>query len=384
MQPLRCIFAASLSLPLLSLPALAEVVVKFGHAGPLSGPASHLGKENENAVRLALEEANTKGIVIGGQKVKFELDSEDDASDPRTGTLVAQKLVDAQVSAIVGHMNSGVTIPASKIYATAGIPHITPSATNPKLTEQGFATTFRLVGRDDQQGPALAIFGVQRMNGKTFAVIDDRTAYGQGLADEFEKKIKALGGKVVAHEYTTDKAVDFMSIITAIKGHNPDIVMYGGMDATAGPLLVQMRRLGLKSKVLLGDGACTGDMVRLGGEAMDGSVSCSQAAMDIAKMPGAKKLQAKYTKRFGLPLRAYGYQAYDAANFFIAAMIKAQSTDPKVFMPAMHTVKVAGAIGPISFDGKGDMKSPAITIYGYDKAFQDNSGWKAVNMITME
>ncbi|WP_018152799.1 branched-chain amino acid ABC transporter substrate-binding protein [Leeia oryzae] len=384
MQFRRCLFVAAVSLPMLSAPAFADIVVKFGHSGPLTGPAGHLGKENENAVRLALEEANAKGMVIGGQKVSFELDSEDDAGDPRTGTLVAQKLADAKVSAIIGHMNSGVTIPASKIYAAAGIPHITPSSTNPKLTEQGYATTFRLVGRDDQQGPALAIFGVQKLKGKTFAVIDDRTAYGQGLADEFEKKVKALGGKVVSREFTSDKATDFMSILTSIKGRSPDVVMYGGMDATAGPLLVQMRRLGVKSKVLLGDGASTGDMVRLGGEAMDSTVYSSQAAMDIAKMPGAKELQAKYQKRFGVPLQGYGYQAYDATNFFLAAMVKAKSTDPKVFVPAMHEVKVKGVIGPISFDAKGDMKSPAITIYGYDKNFKENAGWKAADMITMK
>ena len=375
---------ATLILTVPFVAAHADQIVRIGHAGPLTGNIAHLGKENENAVRLAIEEANAKGITIGGEKIKFELVSEDDAADPRQGTLIAQKLVDAHVAAIIGHVNSGVTIPASKLYSEAGIPHITPSATNPKLTEQGFKTTFRLCGRDDQQGPALAMFSVNKLKGKTFAVVDDRTAYGQGLADEFEKKVKALGGQVVAREYATDKTTDFMSVLTRVKSRQPDVVMYGGMDATAAPLLVQMRRLGMKSKLVLGDGANSGDMVKLSGDAIDDTVYSSQAAMDKEKMPGAKSLEKRYKARYGIALQAYGYQAYDATNFFIAAMQKAGSTDPKKFLPAMFTTTLNGVTGSIAFNAKGDQKSPAITVYGYERGLTDNNGWKASEIVTMQ
>src|SRR6187399_1233840 len=225
--------------------ASAQEVVKIGHVGPISGAIAHLGKDNENGARMAIDELNAKGVVIGGKKIKFELLAEDDAADPKQGTAAAQKLVDAKVNGVIGHLNSGTSIPASKIYSDAGIPQISPSATNPKYTRQGFKSAFRVVANDGQLGGTLGRYAVQELKGKSIVTIDDRTAYGQGVAEEFAKAVKASGGQIQDSQYTTDKATDFTAILTAVKAKKPDIVFYGGMDAVAGPMIRQMKQLGI-------------------------------------------------------------------------------------------------------------------------------------------
>ncbi|MBC7992382.1 MAG: branched-chain amino acid ABC transporter substrate-binding protein, partial [Rhizobacter sp.] len=211
-------------------------VIKIGHVAPTSGGIAHLGKDNEMGARMAIDELNAKGVTIGGKKVTFELLAEDDAGDPKQGTAAAQKLVDSKVNGVIGHLNSGTSIPASKIYSDAGIPQISPSATNPKFTRQGFKTTFRVVADDVHLGGTLGKYSIAQLKGKSIAVIDDRTAYGQGVAEEFEKGVVAAGGKVAARQFTTDKATDFTAILTAVKASKPDVVFYGGMDAVAGPM----------------------------------------------------------------------------------------------------------------------------------------------------
>ncbi|HEX4943563.1 MAG TPA: branched-chain amino acid ABC transporter substrate-binding protein, partial [Usitatibacteraceae bacterium] len=185
--------------------APAGVTVTIAHAGPLTGSIAHLGKDDENGVALAVQHANDKKLVIDGKPVTFKMVSEDDQADPKTGTTVAQKLVDAKVAAVVGHLNSGVTIPASEIYNKAGIPVISGSATNPTLTERGLKTVFRTVGRDDQQGPAIAAYIAGELKAKKVAIIDDKTAYGEGLANEVEKYLKGAKISIVGRERTTDK-----------------------------------------------------------------------------------------------------------------------------------------------------------------------------------
>ncbi len=251
-------------------PAEDVVVVKIGHAGPLTGGIAHLGKDDENGVHLAVDEATAKKIKIGGKTVKFEMMSEDDQADPKMGPTIAQKFVDAKVAGVVGHLNSGVTIPASAVYNQAGLPVISGSATNPKLTEQGFKVVFRTVGRDDQQGPAVAAYIANELKAKKVAIADDATAYGEGLANEVEKTLKAAGVQVVTREKTNDKATDFKAILTKMKGKNPDAIFYGGMDATGGPMIKQARELGIKSVFAFGDGACTSEMSKLGGAASEG------------------------------------------------------------------------------------------------------------------
>src|SRR6478735_4826084 len=344
-----------------------DQVVKIGHVAPTSGGIAHLGKDNENGARMAIDELNAKGVTIGGKKAKFELLAEDDAGDPQQGTAVANKLVDSKVNGVVGHLNSGTSIPASKIYSDAGIPQISPSATNPKYTRQGFKTTFRVVADDVQLGGTLGKYAEKELKGKSVAVIDDRSAYGQGVAEEFAKGLKGAGGKVADTQYTNDKATDFTAILTAVKAKNPDVVFYGGMDAQAGPMIRQMQQLGIKAKLVGGDGICSAELAKLAGSAMaDGQVVCAEAGgVDPSGKPGMDKFYADYKKKFGTDVQLYAPYVYDAVMVMVAAMQKCNSADPKVYLPCLQKSDYKGVTGHIAFDDKGDIKNGALTLYTY-------------------
>src|SRR5881394_883094 len=338
--------------------------IKIGHVAPLTGGIAHLGKDNENGARLAIEEANAANIKIGGKTAKFVLVAEDDQADPKVGTTVAQKLVDQKVSGVVGHLNSGTSIPASPIYNGAGIPVISGSATNPKLTEQGFKTQFRVVGRDDQQGPAIASYLATNRKPKVVAVIDDATAYGEGIANEVEKTLKAQKISVLPREKGTDKTTDWKAVLTKLRGRNPDAVFYGGMDATGGLLLKQARELGIKAVFTFGDGACTDKMKELAGAAADGLL-CSQAG--IPPQAADRKFLAAYKKRFKADPILYAPFTYDGVNLLIEAMRKADSTDPKKYLPTLQKLRYMRATGQIQFDGKGDRRDAEMTIFSMNK-----------------
>ena len=345
-----------------------ELVVKIGHVAPTSGGIAHLGKDNEMAARMAIDELNAKGVTIGGKKAKFELLAEDDAADPKQATAVAQKLVDSKVNGVVGHLNSGTTIPASKIYSDAGIPQISPSATNPKYTRQGYTTTFRVVADDVHLGGTLGKYAFGTLKGKSIAVIDDRTAYGQGVAEEFVKGVSGSGGKVVARQFTTDKATDFTSILTSIKANKPDVVFYGGMDAVAGPMLRQMKQLGLAAKFMGGDGLCTTELPKLSAGAMgDGQVVCAEAGgVEGEQKKGMEDFRVAFKKKFGVDVQLYAPYVYDSVNVMAAAMVKAGSADPAKYLPFLaKTEGYQGVTGTISFDAKGDIKNGALTLFTY-------------------
>jgi branched-chain amino acid transport system substrate-binding protein len=346
----------------------AQEVVKIGHVGPTSGGIAHLGKDNENGARMAIDELNAKGVSIGGKKVKFELLAEDDGGDPKQGTAAAQKLVDSKVSGVIGHLNSGTSIPASKIYSDAGIPQISPSATNPKFTRQGFKTTFRVVADDVHLGGTLGRYAAKELKGKSIAVIDDRTAYGQGVADEFEKGVKGAGGKTVAREFTNDKATDFTAILTNLKAKKPDIVFFGGMDAVAGPMIRQMKQLGIKAKFMGGDGICSGELPKLAGGAMDdGQVVCAEAGgVEGEQKKGMEDFKARFKTKFGADVQIYAPYVFDALNVMVAAMEKAGSSEPAKYLPVLaKTSGYKGVTGNISFDDKGDVKNGALTMFTY-------------------
>jgi branched-chain amino acid transport system substrate-binding protein len=351
----------------------AQTVVKIGHVGPLTGSIAHLGKDNEAGAKLAIEEVNAKKLKIGGQEIKFELLSEDDAADPKQGTAAAQKLVDAKVAGVIGHLNSGTTIPASKLYKDAGIPQISPSATNPKYTQQGFKTAFRVVAHDGQLGGNLGKFAVKEVKAKSIAIIDDKTAYGEGVANEFQKAVKAAGGKIVGREYTTDKATDFNAVLTKLKGAKPDLVFFGGMDAVAGPMLRQMKQLGINAKFMGGDGICTAELAKLAGDAMaDGQVVCAEAGG--VEGPHAKAMdefKAKFKAKFNMDVQIYAPYVYDATMAMVSAMQKANSTDPKKYLPSLASIKYEGVTGTIAFDPKGDIKNGALTLYTYKGGKRD-------------
>ena len=340
-------------------PAEETVTVKIGHAGPLTGGIAHLGKDDENGVHLAVDEATDRKVKIGGKVVKFEMMSEDDQADPKMGPTIAQKFVDAKVAGVVGHLNSGVSIPASAVYNQAGLPMISGSATNPKLTEQGFKVVFRTVGRDDQQGPAVAAYVANELKAKKVAIADDATAYGEGLANEVEKTLKAAGVQVVAREKTNDKATDFKAILTKMKGKNPDVIFYGGMDATGGPMIKQARELGIKATFAYGDGACTSELAKLAGPASEGMI-CSQAG--IPTQMASKEFQDAFKAKYG-EVKQYAPFFYDATKILIAAMQAADSTDPAKYLPKVADIKFDGATGHIEFDEKGDRKDAEMTIF---------------------
>ena len=341
-------------------PAEETVTVTIGHAGPLTGGIAHLGKDNENGARLAVEEATAKKHKIGGKTVRFVLQGEDDQADPKLGPMLAQKFADAKVAGVVGHLNSGVTIPASAVYNQNNLPMVSGSATNPKLTEQGFKNIFRLCARDDQQGPAVAQY-LQSMKMKKVAIVDDATAYGEGLANEVEKKLKEVGIQIVAREKTNDKATDFKAILTKMKGRAPDAVFYGGMDATGGPMLKQARELGIQAAFSFGDGACTETMKQLAGEKVAEGLICSQAGLPV--VAASKTFLDAYKAKYNVDPIIYAPFTYDAANVLIAAMLKADSADPAKYLPELQKISVTGATGPIAFDDKGDRKDAEVTIF---------------------
>lgn len=343
-------------------PAPAAVTVRIGAASPLTGPQAHIGIDIRNGVQLAIDDLNAKGVEIGGRKVRFELLAEDDEANPTKATTVAQKLVDAKVAAVVGHFNSGASIPASRIYSDAGIPQISPASTNPKYTQQGFKTTFRVVAHDDQQGPTLGRFALDKLKAKSIAVIDDSTAYGQGLADAFAATVQAGGAKVVAREHVTDKDTDFKAILTRIKGRNPDLIMFGGIDPQAGPMVRQLAELGIKAQFMGGDGMQTPNFIKLAGTASDGAMA-SIPGLPKEQMPGGKSFLERYKQKFNAEVELFAPMGYDSVFVFVEAMKRAGSTEPAKFLPELAKTDYQGVIGPIAFDEKGDLRNGPITIY---------------------
>jgi len=347
--------------------AAAPDTIKIGHAAPLTGNIAHLGKDNENGVRMAVDEINAAGgAEIAGKKIKIEMISEDDQADPKTATTVAQRFVDQKVVGVIGHLNSGTTIPASKIYSDAGIPQISPSATAVAYTAQGFKTTYRVMANDAQQGKALGEYAVNKLKTKKVAIVDDRTAYGQGLADEFEKAAKASGAEIVKREFTTNQETDFNAILTSIKGAKPDLIFYGGMDAQAAPLTKQAKKLGIKAKIMSADGAQTPEFIKLAGSDAEGTIA-SIPGLPKEQLPGGKEFLAKFKEKFGTEVQLYSPNCYDAVMVMVAAMKKAGSTEPAKYLPELAKIEYAGVTGNIAFDEKGDIKNGAITLYQVKK-----------------
>jgi branched-chain amino acid transport system substrate-binding protein len=371
MRIAEAIIASALALAV-APSADAQQIVRIGSAAPVSGPTAHSGKDTENGARLAIEDLNARGATINGKKVQWVLLAEDDGGDPKQGTAVAQKLVDAGVVAVVGHLNSGTTVPASKIYHDAGIPQISPAATTPLYTQQGFKSAFRVVANDNLVGGALARYAATTLKARRVAVIDDRTAFGQGLADEFVKGVKVVnstGGalQVVSREFTNDKATDFNAILTKIRSQHPDVIFYGGMDAVAGPMLRQMKALGIEAKFVSGDGVCSQKLPLLAGDAVgEDKVTCVVAGgVSSEQETVLAGFTERYRKRFKLDVQTYAPYAYDAVMVFATAMQAAKSSDPAIYLPALAKTSYQGVTGRIAFDPHGDLSNAALTLYTY-------------------
>jgi branched-chain amino acid transport system substrate-binding protein len=347
--------------------AHAQQVVRIGHVGPVSGPNSHLGKDNENAARMAVDELNSKGFAINGQRVTLQLLAEDDASDPKQGTAVAQKLVDAKVNGVVGHLNSGTSVPASRIYHNAGLVQISPATTATLFTKQKFPGVFRVVANDAKLGGALGKYAVETLKVKNIAVIDDRTTYGQGVAAEFARGAKGPGVKIVDKQFTTASATDFTAILTAIRAKKPDLVFFGGMDAVAGPMLKQMRALGIEARFMGGDGMCTEALGRLAGPAVgEGKVVCAEAGgVKGAQEQKMADFRARFKQKTGIEVQLYAPYVYDSVMVMATAMQNAKSADPARYLPELKKIRYEGVTGTIAFDPAGDILDGALTLYTY-------------------
>lgn len=342
--------------------AQAQEVVVIGHSAPLTGPQAANGKDNENGARLAIDELNKQHITVGGKAVRFKLDSLDDQADPKVGVQVAQNLVDHNVVAVMGPYNSGVAIPASRVYNSAGIP-ILPVASNPALTQQGFKTIFRIGASDEQLGGTMAEFAVKTLKAKTAAIIDDRTAYGQGVAQQFEQVAKANGLKIVDRQFTNSQATDFLGILTAIKAENPDVIFFGGYAAQGAPMAKQMRQRGLRAKLLGGDGICSADMGKVAGDAAS-IVYCAQGGVSLDKTAEGREFLKKYHDTYHIDTQVYAVNYYDGVKMLADAMVKAGTTTDKAKLTAQLAKEdYKGVAGTYSFDEKGDLKGAPTTVY---------------------
>ncbi|MCE3608368.1 branched-chain amino acid ABC transporter substrate-binding protein [Massilia sp. P8910] len=361
----KSIALAAAALLLASQAALAqEQVVKIGITGPLSGANAFAGKDNENGVRLALEELNANKVSVGGKTIKFELKSEDDQGDPKAGVTVAQKLVDAGVRFVLGPYNSGVAIPASRIYNDAGA-IMSTVGTNPKVTQSGYKGVFRIVASDTQLGGSMAGYAAKQLKLKNIGVIDDRTAFGQGIAMEFVKQAKASGITVAAHEFTTDKATDFAAILTKLKSKNVDAIFFGGYAPQGAPMVRQMRQLGLNVKLLGGDTLCSPEMAKLGGDAIGENVLCAQGGAILDKQTDGPAFQARYKARFKQAPDVYAASFYDQTMFIAQSMKAANSLDPSVVAAAMRAASYKGVVGTYAYDANGNMKQSTVTVYTF-------------------
>ena len=342
--------------------AHAADVVKIGFAAPLTGAQSNYGTDMQKGVQLAINDFNATHPTIGGKPVSFELDSQDDQADPRTGTVVAQRLIDNGVRGIIGHFNSGTSIPASELYNRAGLPQIS-MATSPVYTARGYKTTFRLLTSDAQAGRIVGAYVVKSLHYKRIAIIDDRTAYGQGIADEFARAVEAAGGTVIKRDYTNDKALDFSAILTNLKGLGPDAVFYGGGDAQSSPMIRKMRQLGIKSAFVTGEMSRSPTFLKVGGDAAEGAI-VYMGGLPKEKMPGFASYATRYKARFGEDPITYSPYSYDGTMALLTAMKEANSTDPKVYGAYLDKLSIKGvSAATISYDSTGDLKDAPVTIY---------------------
>lgn len=344
----------------------AARTIKLGFAAPLTGPQAHYGNDMRNGVLLALDEINAGAPRIGGASVRFELLAEDDQADPRQSTAVAQKLVDAGIAGMLGHFNSGTSIPASRIYAQAGIAQIA-MATAPGYTAPGYKTTFRAMTSDLQQGGALGRFLVRDLGAQRLAIIDDRSAYGQGLADQVEKSARAAGATIVRREFIDERASDFTAVLTAVKSANPDLLFFGGADAQAALMARQMRSLGLGARLAGGEMVKSPNFIALAGAAAEGTLA-SLAGLPLERMPGGKAYAERYRARFGSAVEVYSPYAYDATMAMVASMRRADSSEPARYLPALADTALAGVTSArFAWDVRGDLQDGEITLYRVER-----------------
>ncbi|AXK24323.1 Periplasmic binding family protein [Serratia marcescens] len=347
---------------ILSLPALAADTVLIGLAGPLTGPSARIGKDLENGAQLAIADANAQKPTLNGKPVTFKLVSEDDQSDPRTAVAVAQRLVDEGVAGVVGHWNTGTSIPAARIYHDAGIAQVAPVATGHGYTQQGFDTSFRVMGHDDDGGNYAGQYAVKTLKAQRIAVIDDRTAFGQGLADEFIKSLQAQGVQPVAREYVDDKTVDFSAVLTTVRSKNADLIFFGGVDSQAAPLARKLKQLGMNAQLMGAGGFVSQTFLTLAQQEGEGVVAL-EPGLPLEQMPGGKAFEQAYRDRYHTHIELHAPFAYDATRVLIAAIEQAGSANPADYLPKLRAIHYQGVTAAIAFDAQGNLQQPSFTLY---------------------
>ncbi len=341
-----------------------EMVVKIGTAGPLTGNQAKFGTDSRNGVMFAVDELNTRGsVVLGGKKVKFDVQAEDDQADPKLATAVAQRLVDDKaVMAIVGHNNSSTTIPAGKIYEEAGILFITPNASSPMVSQQGYKNFYRIMCTDPIQAAKAATFTVKNLKAKTVVVVDDKTQYGQGLTDMFSKQVAQSGVKVLAREHISDKDNEFGALITSIKAKKPDVFYFGGVYSQMAMLKKEAVKQGMKIPFLGGDSVFEPAYMQLGGDITEGDYATA-LGMDTARLPKYADFAARFKAKSG----EIGYvapYAYDATMVVAEAIQKAGTPDRAKIAAAKKAIPShEGITGKVVWDKYGDNSNPVVSLY---------------------
>ncbi len=324
--------------------------IKIGLAGVMTGPDGQIGSSMFHGSEIAIDEWNERGGVLGK---KIEPILRDDEGKPHQAVAVAQEIASQEAAAVIGHFNSGCTIPASEIYHQNKILQITPGSTNPKVTEQGFPHLFRIVGRDDQVATGACEYAMGKMGLKKFAILHNKTPYGVGIAEEFKKFVQAKGGEVVVFDGVAAEELDFRANISTFKNKGAEAVFWGGMYNQGGPLVVQMRQNGLQIPLFGGDGIMEKELIKTVGNF--GTNIYIAFWPDHTKVPEAQPFLQKYRARFGEegPYAVYGY---DAANVILTAMQEAGTTDPVQVSAKLRAHSYKTLFGDIEFDAKGDLK----------------------------
>jgi branched-chain amino acid transport system substrate-binding protein len=340
----------------------AQAQLKMGMTGPVTGPNAAFGAQLKNGTDQAVEDINAAGGILGQ---KITLSYGDDVSDPKQGVSIANKFAGDGVKFVVGPFNSGVTMPASEAYQESGILVITPSATNPKITERGLWNVFRTCGRDDQQGAVAAAWIVKNMKGKKIAIVHDKTTYGQGLADETKKAMNKAGVKEVVYEGINVGEKDFSALVSKIKASGADLVYWGGLHTEGGLIVRQMRDQGVKAPLMGGDGITSDEFATVGGPGVEGTLMTFPP--DPRKRPEAKAVVEKFRAKKFEP-EAYTLYSYAAVEVIKQAAEQAKSLDPKKVAEVLHSgKKFKTVIGELGFDKKGDITRPDYVMYVWKK-----------------
>ncbi|WP_432240494.1 branched-chain amino acid ABC transporter substrate-binding protein [Herbaspirillum robiniae] len=356
---------AALGLAALASPrvlAQQDDAVAIGYAGPISGSSGKVGKSQQHAVELALQEINARGLKIGGRKIAFKLVIGDDRGDARTATLIADYLVRSRVAAVIGHWNTAASMAAAPIYAAAGIPQISPGSSARQFTAEGRPGVFRIIGHDDDGGAHAGSYAARTLESKRIAVIDDDSSFGRNLAATFIRSLHDNGMDAVAQESVNAKTSDFNQQLGRIRTKNPDLVFFAGLGAQAAILARNMRRMHIDATLMAADGTAGPLFIELAGSDGVGTLALAPGPAE-EKMPGWKAFEKKYKAQFDEDIERFAPFAYDAAHVLAAAAQEANSTDGARLSAALHAIRYNGLTGSIAFDREGNLRNAGYTMY---------------------